>query len=67
MESVTEILEHITKVCIRNPDGSLNLGSYEVELLEDALTYVKDTNLSIKNVKEMIALIIDTQFPYQKV
>lgn len=41
MNTVKEILEHMTKVCIRNKDGSLNLGTYEVELLEKALELYK--------------------------
>jgi hypothetical protein len=40
MNSVIEILEHITKVCVRNEDGSLTLGTYEVGLLERALKLV---------------------------
>lgn len=41
MKTVEEILEHITKVCVRNKDGSLNLGTYEVKLLEKALRLEK--------------------------
>jgi len=40
LDTVKEILEHIVKVCIRNSDGSLSLGTYEVELLEKALTII---------------------------
>ena len=37
MNTVTEILTHLTQRCVRCDDGSLVLGKYEVELLERAL------------------------------
>jgi|2_EtaG_2_1085320.scaffolds.fasta_scaffold00495_34 hypothetical protein len=32
-----ETLRHLAEVCVRNADGSLSLGTYEVELIEEAI------------------------------
>jgi len=66
METATEILKHITQVCIRNKDGSLNLGTYEVELLEKALLLVEDTNNDLHYAKTMSKSIAD-RLAYNKV
>lgn len=32
-----EVLNHLSKVCVKNQDGSLTLGTYEVGLIEEAI------------------------------
>jgi hypothetical protein len=32
-----EVLKHLSEVCVKNNDGSLSLGTYEVSLIENAI------------------------------
>lgn len=32
-----EVLKHLANVCVRKEDGSLSLGTYEVEMIEKAI------------------------------
>ena len=52
--TITEVLEHITKVCIRNEDGSLTLGTFEVELLEKTLEAVQQVTVRVNKLSKLL-------------
>ena len=60
MNSITDILDHILYVCKRNKDGSLDLGTYEVALLDRARTYAVEASVMIASVKR----IVEQSFPH---